>query len=78
MEKHLSILGCRNAGERMMELSGIPASWAWVKALHFVYTIVIPSTSCDRSLVIHFGGVFTDLHCLRPWPIFSKEFSRTC
>lgn len=57
MEKYLSTLGRRNAEERMMELSGIPAPWAWPKTLHFVYIIVIPSTSRDRSPVIYFRGV---------------------
>lgn len=57
MEKYPSTLGRRNAGERMMELSEIPAPWAWPKTLHFVYTIVILSTSRDRSPVIHFRGV---------------------
>lgn len=78
--KDLSILECRNAGERMMELSGIPASWAWLKALHFVYAIVIPSTSRDRSLVIHFGGVtliYTawgfGLYFPKNFPKFSNE-----
>lgn len=38
-------------------MSGIPAPWAWPKTLRFVCTIVIPSTSRDRSPVIHFRGV---------------------
>lgn len=61
MEKYSSTLGCRNAEERMMELSGIPAPWTWPKTLHFVYTVLISSTSRDRI-----QGSHTD------WPAFPK------
>lgn len=44
-------------GWRVLGLSAIPSPWALPKPLQFVYTIVIPSTSRDRSLVIHFRGV---------------------
>lgn len=76
MEKYLSTLGRRNAGERMMELSGIPAPWAWPKTLHFVYTIVIPSTSRDRSPVIDFRGV-TLIYTARGLGLyFPKDFPK--
>lgn len=60
-----------------MELSGIPASWAWLKALHFVYTIVIPSSSRDRSLVKYFGGGFTLIYAARGLGLyFPKNFPK--
>jgi len=60
----------------MMELSGIPAPWARPRALHFVYTIVIPSTSRDGSPVIHFRGV-TLIYTARGLGLyFPKDFPK--
>lgn len=59
-----------------MELSEIPAPWACPKTLHFVYTIVIPSTSRDRSPVIHFRGV-TLIYTARGLGLyFPKDFPK--